>query len=338
MLSLCSAISAPPKVSDDALRVCMINSQSVNPVGKAELISDYLIENHLDMMLITETWLRPDDESKCKQLTPDGYLTASFPRLTGVGGGIAIICKQYLHAVSSFSDNLPFPHTTFEAVELTVTTSTTLSFLCIYRPPPNSNNGLNDATFFDELELTFDHYNMTSHSTIILGDFNIHWDCPSSPNTKRARLLLDNYSLDQIVPFPTHCQGHTIDWIVVRPSDHLVSSLVANDHLISDHSAINFLVKIAKPARKRKIVTRCKLRAIDTETFGHEAALLLAQRPPSSDSAQFFDSTLHQLLDKHAPPSVCTVSERPPRHGSRMMSNSPNVKDDRLSAPGDALV
>jgi hypothetical protein len=136
MLSLCSAISAPPKVSDDALRVCMINSQSVNPVGKAELISDYLIENHLDMMLITETWLRPDDESKCKQLTPDGYLTASFPRLTGVGGGIAIICKQYLHAVSSFSDNLPFPHTTFEAVELTVTTSTTLSFLCIYRPPP----------------------------------------------------------------------------------------------------------------------------------------------------------------------------------------------------------
>ena len=253
---------------------------SVNPVGKAELISDYLIENNLDIMFITETWLRSGDEPKCKELTPAGYLTASFPRPSGVGGGIAIICKQHLHTVSSFSDTIPFPHSTFEVVEMTVATSTTLSFLCIYRPPPNANNGLNDANFFDEFALALDHYNVTSHSAIILGDFNIHWDCPSSPNTKRARALLDSYSLDQVVPFPTHCQGHTLDWIVTRPSDYLVSSLVASDHLVSDHSAVNFLVNIARPARKRKMVTRRRLRAIDTNAFGQEAALLLAQRHP----------------------------------------------------------
>ena len=301
-----------PRVSDEALRVCLINSQSVNPVGKAELISDYLIENNLDIMFITETWLRSGDEPKCKELTPAGYLTASFPRPSGVGGGIAIICKQHLHTVSSFSDTIPFPHSTFEAVEMTVATSTTLSFLCIYRPPPNTNNGLNDANFFDEFALALDHYNVTSHSAIILGDFNIHWDYSSSPNTKRARALLDSYSLDQVVPFPTHCQGHTLDWIVTRPSDYLVSSLVASDHLVSDHSAVNFLVNIARPARKRKMVTRRRLRAIDTNAFGQEAALLLAQRHPSTDLAPFFDLTLRQLLDKHAPPSLCAVSERPP--------------------------
>ena len=153
-------------------------------------------------MFITETWLRLGDDPKCKELTPVGYLFASFPHPAGIGGGIAIIYKLHLHPVSSFSDTLPYPHTTFEAVEMTVLAASSLSFLCIYRPPPNGKNTLNNATFFDELALAFDHYNVTSPSAIVLGDFNIHWDCPSYVNTRQARSLLDNYSLDQVVTFP----------------------------------------------------------------------------------------------------------------------------------------
>ena len=298
--------------TNKSLGVCLLNSQSVNPVGKADLISDFIVENNVDILFITETWLRPGDDPKCNELTPVGYFTSSFPRPTGVGGGIAVVYKQHLHAASSFSDSLPFLHTTFEAVEFTVATTTTVSFLCIYRPPPNAKNKLNDATFFEEFGLALDHYNVTSHSAIILGDFNIHWDCPSNVNTKRARTLLDSYSLDQVVPFPTHCHGHILDWIVTRPSDNLVSCLVASDHLVSDHSAVSFIVNITRPVKKRKIVTRRKLRAIDTDAFGEEAALLFAQRDPSSDPASFFTLSLRQLLDRHAPPSLCAVSERPP--------------------------
>ena len=119
------------------------------------------------------------------------YLFASFPRPAGVGGGIAVIYKLHLHPVSSFSDILSYPHTTFEAVELTVTASS-LFFLCIYLPPPNGKYILNNAIFFGELALAFDHYNVTSHSAIVLGDFNIHWDYPSNGNTRRARSLLDS--------------------------------------------------------------------------------------------------------------------------------------------------
>ncbi|XP_070196467.1 uncharacterized protein [Littorina saxatilis] len=255
---------------------------SVNPEGKADLIADYIIENKLDALFITETWLRPGDDPKIKQLTPAGYKTVSFPRPAGRGGGIAVVYKDHMHAAASFSDSLPFPHTTFEAVEMTVATTTTLTFLCIYRPPPNTKNKLKDSTFFDEFSQALDHYNVTSHSAIVLGDFNIHWDCPANADTKRARALLDSYSVDQVVPFPSHSRGHILDWIVTRPSDNLVSSLVANDHLVSDHTAINFVVNITKPAQKRKMVTRRKLRDIET------------------------------LLDKHAPPSLCAVSERQP--------------------------
>ena len=104
------------KTSNKALSVCLLNSQSVNPVGKADLISDYIVQHNLDIMFITETWLRLGDDPKCKELTPVGYLFASFPRPAGIGGGIAIIYKLHLHPVTSFSDTLPYPHTTFEAV------------------------------------------------------------------------------------------------------------------------------------------------------------------------------------------------------------------------------
>ena len=124
------------KTPNKALSVCLLNSQSVNTVGKADLISDYIVQHNLDIMFITETWLRLGDDPKCKELTPVGYLFASFPRPAGIGGGIAIIYKLHLHPVSSFSDTLPYPHTTFEAVEMTVLTAPSLSFLCLYRPPP----------------------------------------------------------------------------------------------------------------------------------------------------------------------------------------------------------
>ena len=123
------------KTPNKALSVCLLNSQSVNPVGKADLISDYIVQQNLDIMFITETWLLLVDDPKCKELTPVGYLFASFPRPAGVGGGIAVIYKLHLHPVSSLSDTLPYPHTTFEAVEMTVLTASSLSFLCIYALP-----------------------------------------------------------------------------------------------------------------------------------------------------------------------------------------------------------
>jgi exonuclease III len=68
--------------------------------------------------------------------------------------------------------------------------------LCIYRPPPNNKNKLKDSTFFEEFSQALDHYNVRASAAVILGDFNIHWDSPSSAITKQAVALLDNYSLD----------------------------------------------------------------------------------------------------------------------------------------------
>ena len=55
-----------PKTPNKALSVCLLNPQSVNSVGKADLISDYIVQQNLDIMFITETWLRLGDDPKCK--------------------------------------------------------------------------------------------------------------------------------------------------------------------------------------------------------------------------------------------------------------------------------
>ncbi|KAL8578398.1 hypothetical protein ACOMHN_014897 [Nucella lapillus] len=83
-------------------------------------ICSFINDNDVDILLLTETWLRSaGDEAKCADLSPPGYSVHSFPRdrLRGPvrGGGIAIIVNNSLkHQVlsCSFSD---LDHPSFEA-------------------------------------------------------------------------------------------------------------------------------------------------------------------------------------------------------------------------------
>ncbi|KAL8607149.1 hypothetical protein ACOMHN_009543 [Nucella lapillus] len=43
--------------SDSTLNICHLNSQSAVKTGKPETISDYILEQKLDIMILTETWL-----------------------------------------------------------------------------------------------------------------------------------------------------------------------------------------------------------------------------------------------------------------------------------------
>ncbi|KAL8620448.1 hypothetical protein ACOMHN_065677 [Nucella lapillus] len=75
--------------SDSTLNICHLNSQSAVKTGKPETISDYILEQKLDIMILTETWLSESGhETSCNLMTPSGFVLKSYPRASK-GGGIA---------------------------------------------------------------------------------------------------------------------------------------------------------------------------------------------------------------------------------------------------------
>ena len=84
----------------------------------------------MDLLLLTETWQQPADYYSLNQATPPNYSFIANPRLSGRGGGLAIIHKQSL-SVTKLELHLP-PITSFEYLAVSLPNSITA--LLLYRP------------------------------------------------------------------------------------------------------------------------------------------------------------------------------------------------------------
>ena len=72
----------------------------------------FIQDNNIDIMLLTETWLRPaGDDAKIADLAPPGYSVLSFPRCAGgsgaKGGGIAFVIRDSLKPHVATSSSFP---------------------------------------------------------------------------------------------------------------------------------------------------------------------------------------------------------------------------------------
>ena len=98
-----------------------------------------MLENDLDIIIITETWLNDQgDESVIHELVPLGYSYVSRNRKNREGGGIN---ESY---------------TSFESIEVTCKISKTnpqlLRIFGIYRPPPSVKNKLTVNQFLSAFQ------------------------------------------------------------------------------------------------------------------------------------------------------------------------------------------
>jgi hypothetical protein len=111
--------------------------------------------------------------------------------------------------------------------------------------------------------------------------------------------------MEQHVRGPTHVAGHTLDVLITRDTDTIVSTIEVNDPGLSDsdgkisrdHFAVIFHIRAEKPAPIRKTVTYRKLRSIDIESFRNDIKSL--------------NNSLASLVDKHTPLLTKQVTLRP---------------------------
>ncbi len=281
------------------MTVCVMNTQSVcNKTGE---VVEYLLEKDIDLLIVTESWLF-SDSPELGDLEPTGYKLRHVPRDDRQGGGILIIhkagCKlQPLKPVIN--------PTSFECMEAVLTSGNgSLRLIVVYRPQrPCPEKHVPTSVFFSEFRATMERHVTAPGRLFVTGDFNFHVDTPSDPDAKKLLDMLDSMNLVNFVHEPTHIEGHTLDLMIGRKSENIISNLYV-DMQISDHFTVLCNVSVAKPHPERKIVKFRKLKSIDMNVFRKDVSDMVSQinlDGSVEDLVTSYNTSLVTALDKHAP-------------------------------------
>ena len=182
--------------------------------------------------------------------------------------------------------------------------------MIIYRIPPSSKNKIPRNKFLEDVLDLLETVAVITGNLLIVGDFNIHCDNLSSPETMKFNQLLLDYNLKQQVTEATHELGHIFNCVISRKHDDFVEEINVGE-LVSDHSLINVAINLRKLPVQRKTITHHKLSSInyDSSRSDIEESVLSIHIPLDLESAAtLYNSTLSKVLEKHAALKTCRVS------------------------------
>ena len=117
----------------NTLLVCLFDARSVGTSRRRSDISAFIQDNNIDIMLLTETWLRPaGDEAKITDLASPEYSVLSFSHSAGgsgaKGGSITFIIRDSLKRHVTTTSSFPVQHPCFETTQLTLTYNKQLTY------------------------------------------------------------------------------------------------------------------------------------------------------------------------------------------------------------------
>ena len=279
--------------------MALINIRSLR--ANSLLLLAYLNSSSLRLIALTETWISPDDTDIFSLFLDIGYTLFISSRTHGRGGGVGVLIHHdlptptFTHPTFSYSDCLSVSFSFSKA-------NITFSIYIIYRPPKPDY-----TTFFNEFnDLILNIPISTKHQITILGDFNYHFHSTQYPHSS-FKCLTDSLDMNQVVNFPTHTAGHSLDLIFCRSHDscNCLINCTKSD-LLTDHFIITFTVILhLLPSLSKKLIHYRKIKSINIPLFSSELVSILVSLPISPES---INSTLSLLLDKYAPIISTTIS------------------------------
>ena len=285
------------------LNIAVFNTRSIcnKTAGVFELLSDAKI----NVCLLTETWLRKGDTSKIAEIKDLGYNIAHQSR-AGKGGGVAIAYKKNL----KFTRRNIKAYKSFELIECAMKSPSGdyLRFCCIYRSCTAKLSNVPDfcRDFDDYLESLM----QLPGKVIIAGDFNIHVEDTTDPDTRKFTQVLNNYGLQQHVHSPTHENGGILDLVITRGNscDYLdiKDMKIVDTATSSDHSLISFSCSFSHQNKSTRVhMTGRKIKDIDIQRFKEDILLSdlnNAEKFTDCNTAtKLYNTELRRILDMHAP-------------------------------------
>ena len=85
-----------PKIDCRCVQFCVVNVRSIK--NKAMEVKDLVVDQDIDILALTETWLRPGniDDVEIRTLCPTGCRFLHVPRGHSQGGGVGLLFKDTL--------------------------------------------------------------------------------------------------------------------------------------------------------------------------------------------------------------------------------------------------
>ena len=146
--------------------------------------------------------------------------------------------------------------------------------IVIYRPPPSKTNKLSSSIFFEEFCIFVEQLIILPGNILMAGDFNFHIDNIGDSDTIKLNKILESFNLQQHVNGPTHKKGHTLDLIITRNEDKLVTGIRIHDPVISDHLAIHCTLQLEKPPLEQAEIYYRKLNNVNMDSFNEDLKVL----------------------------------------------------------------
>ena len=278
------------------LRISHINTRSVSK--KASDLQAEIMDKDIDICTLTETWIKPDDNWTCKEVTPPGYNYFNHPRLDGrKGGGTALLYKSHLR-VLDYNDKDNLETMEYSSYQLRLG-NRNLNLLVIYRLPSSSV-----INFGHKLTILIETNILTKRGDpSLIGDFNIHTDIPEDSDTINFKDLLDSLNLKKLHRFSS-TQVPSYSRSILTDADSNLIHSVERCFMLSDHYFTHCLLQQLKSRPTTEIVRYRKLKKIDKSKFATDILqhFRLAEAPNNlSDMLDHYNKTLTGLLDTHTP-------------------------------------
>ncbi len=274
------------------------NCQSA--VNKADFISAIATHYSLNLMALTETWIKPEDTATPAALSTN-YTFSNIPRTIGRGEGTGLLISNEwkFDLLPSLTGN-----SSFESHAITITHPVEIHFVVVYRPPGQLGN------FLEELDVLLSNFPEDGTPLVLLGDFNIHLD---KPQANDFNTLLTSFDLKRVFTMATHKSGNQLDLINTRnysTDNTLVTPLHTSDHFLITS---NLTLTPDTAHTPLQVTFRHNLRSLSPSLLSSMVSSLLPS--PSQFSALDTNSATDTLcailtscLDR-----LCPLSSRPAR-------------------------
>ena len=302
---------------NNQFKIALLNAHSIK--NKMVNICDSLQSKGISFCGITETWLHPEDGAEVKELHDIGFNVFHTPRQHKQGGGVGILAKSGIEV-----EKLNTPKfKQFELIEVILKGyKKKFLFSTFYRT--GALDTRNKEEFLSEIEEYTTSLTVKKEDIILWGDFNIHVEDSNDTFAEDFIDLMKSMGFEQLIDFPTHIRGGTLDLVFTRDTTTINNICVYNndnDILLSDHFMIEMCIdcqSIRKPQRSEYLFR--PISSINVTEFSEELYKLLSNVDmhilPLDDRVNYFFRSTQNILNTHAPLQTrfSSISSKPFNH------------------------
>ena len=247
----------------DKLRIATINVRSLR--NKDSVIYNYLLEQGLDVAVLTETWISDNDKQWLNSLdfVQNGFQLHSVHRVDRRGGGVTIMirpgikCNLVHHEINNI----------MELVIVHIRTKIPMTILGLYHPPFGSTVENTPTSFNDAITNVLTEWMPTRKNWLLLGDFNVNLSDVTSNEVCVFKDTMEALGLKQHVQLATHINGHILDQVYSEEHSQFTVMSARPDIFISDHKSVIVSTSVIKEKLKRQQITVRKIKHIDVQSL-----------------------------------------------------------------------